>query len=121
MPPLRDLPRRTRSGIDDDVRLHLDRLLRAAQVLHRERNDDRLELARSADDVERIAAAGRVASMIGVEGGHAIGCSLGTLRVLAELGTGYLTLTHNDDTPWADSATGERLHGGLTGFGDEEE
>jgi membrane dipeptidase len=82
-------------------------------------NPDRLELARSADDVERIAAAGRVASMIGVEGGHAIGSSLGTLRVLAELGMGYLTLTHNDDTPWADSATGEHPHGGLTRFGEE--
>jgi len=83
------------------------------------RNPDRLELARSADDVERIAAAGRVASMIGIEGGHAIGGSLGTLRVLAQLGMGYLTLTHNDDTPWADSATGEHPHGGLTRFGEE--
>ena len=83
------------------------------------RNPDRLEFVRSADEVERIAAAGRVASMIGVEGGHAIGGSLGTLRVLAELGLGYLTLTHNDDTPWADSATGERSHGGLTRFGEE--
>jgi membrane dipeptidase len=83
------------------------------------RNPDRLELARSADDVERIAAAARVASMIGVEGGHAIGGSLGTLRGLAELGMGYLTLTHNDDTPWADSATGEHPHGGLTRFGEE--
>jgi membrane dipeptidase len=83
------------------------------------RNPDRLELARSADDVERIAAAARVASMIGVEGGHAIGSSLGTLRVLAELAIGYLTLTHNDDTPWADSATGEHPHGGLTRFGEE--
>jgi len=82
-------------------------------------NPDRLELARSADDVERIAAAARVASMIGVEGGHAIGSSLGTLRILAELGMGYLTLTHNDDTPWADSATGEHPHGGLTRFGEE--
>ena len=83
------------------------------------RNPDRLELARSADDVERIAAAGRVASMIGVEGGHAVGGSLGTLRVLADLGMGYLTLTHNDDTPWADSATGEHPHGGLTRFGEK--
>jgi membrane dipeptidase len=83
------------------------------------RNPDRLELARSADDAERIAAAGRVASMIGVEGGHSIGGSLGTLRVMAELGMGYLTLTHNDDTPWADSATGDHPHGGLTRFGEE--
>jgi membrane dipeptidase len=83
------------------------------------RHPDRLELARTADDVERIAAAGRVASMLGVEGGQSIGCSLGALRVLASFGAGYLTLTHNDDTPWADSATGDRAHGGLTRFGEE--
>ena len=80
---------------------------------------DRLELARTADDVERVSAGGRIASMIGVEGGHSIGSSLGTLRVLARLGAGYLTLTHNDDTPWADSATGGHPHGGLTRFGEE--
>lgn len=80
---------------------------------------DRLELARTADDVERIAANGQVASMIGVEGGHSLGGSLGTLRVLAELGAGYLTLTHNDDTAWADSATGLHSNGGLTTFGEE--
>jgi membrane dipeptidase len=57
--------------------------------------------------------------MLGIEGGHAIGCSLGALRALASFGAGYLTLTHNDDTPWADSATGERAHGGLTAFGEE--
>ena len=57
--------------------------------------------------------------MLGVEGGHAIGSSLGTLRILASFGAGYLTLTHNDDTAWADSATGERAHGGLTRFGEE--
>lgn len=83
------------------------------------RHPDRLELARTAEDVERIAAAGRTASMIGVEGGQSIGGSLGALRVLAELGAGYLTLTHNDDTAWADSATGDHPHGGLTTFGEE--
>jgi membrane dipeptidase len=83
------------------------------------RHPDRLELARTADDIERIAAGGRIASMIGVEGGHQFGGSLGTLRILARLGAGYLTLTHNDDTPWADSATGEHPHGGLTAFGEE--
>jgi len=83
------------------------------------RNPGSLEQARTADDVERIAASGRVASMIGVEGGHAIGSSLGTLRMLARLGAGYMTLTHNDDTSWADSATGDRAHGGLTRFGEE--
>jgi membrane dipeptidase len=84
-----------------------------------ERNPRVLEQARTADDIERIAASGRVASMIGVEGGHSIGGSLGALRILARLGAGYMTLTHNDDTPWADSATGERTHGGLTRFGEE--
>lgn len=82
------------------------------------RHPDRLELARTADDVERISGAGRIASMIGVEGGHQIGGSLGTLRILARLGAGYLTLTHNDDTDWADSATGDHPHGGLTAFGE---
>lgn len=79
----------------------------------------RLEQARTASDVRRIAAKGRIASLIGVEGGHSIGNSLGTLRVLARLGAGYMTLTHNDDTDWADSATGEHPHGGLTTFGEE--
>ena len=83
------------------------------------RYPDHLERARTADDVERIAPTGRVASMIGVEGGHSIGCSLSVLRILAALGAGYLTLTHNDDTPWADSATGAAPHGGLTRFGEE--
>ena len=83
------------------------------------RHPDRLETARTAADVERIAATGRVASMIGVEGGHSIGNSLGTLRALARLGAGYLTLTHNDDTAWADAATGDHPHGGLTRFGEE--
>ena len=80
---------------------------------------DRLELAYTADDVERIASQAKVASMIGVEGGHSIGGSLGVLRVLAELGARYLTLTHNDDTAWADSGTGLHTNGGLTAFGEE--
>jgi membrane dipeptidase len=80
---------------------------------------DRLAMVRTADEVESVAARGRIASIIGVEGGHSIGSSLGVLRLLAELGARYLTLTHWDDTPWADSATGERSHGGLTTFGEE--
>jgi membrane dipeptidase len=82
-------------------------------------NPDRLELARTAADVERIAATGRVASMIGVEGGQSIGSSLAVLRILARVAAGYLTLTHNDDTPWSDAATGEHPHSGLTRFGEE--
>lgn len=80
---------------------------------------DALVVARTAADAERARDQGRVASMVGVEGGQSIGCSLGALRMLARLGAGYMTLTHNDDTAWADSATGERSHGGLTRFGEE--
>jgi membrane dipeptidase len=74
-----------------------------------------LDLARTAHDVERITNAGRIASMIGVEGGHSIGGSIGTLRILARLGAGYLTLTHNDDTAWADSATASTRTAGSPG------
>lgn len=76
-------------------------------------------LARTADEVEREIAAGRVASLLGAEGGHSIDCSLGTLRVLYALGVRYLTLTHNDNVPWADSATDEPRVGGLSRFGEE--
>jgi len=80
---------------------------------------DDLGAARTADDVDRVRSSDRIASMIGMEGGQSIGCSLGALRMMARLGACYMTLTHNDDTPWADSATGERAHGGLTRFGEE--
>jgi len=80
---------------------------------------DRLALARTADDVDRARETGRVASLLGAEGGHSIGCSLGTLRMLHVLGVRYLTLTHNDNTPWADSATDVPVVGGLTEFGRE--
>jgi membrane dipeptidase len=75
--------------------------------------------ARTADDVERAAREGRIASLAGMEGGQSIGCSLGALRAMYRLGARYLTLTHNRNTPWADSATDEPEHGGLTGFGRE--
>ena len=76
-----------------------------------------LGLALTADDVERIFASGRVASLLGAEGGHAIAGSLGVLRMLHELGVRYLTLTHNANVGWADSATDEPQAGGLTEFG----
>lgn len=64
----------------------------------------------------------RIASLIGVEGGHSIGNSLAILRVFYDLGVRYLTLTHNCNTPWADSSSVEHrtkfpLNGGLTNFG----
>ena len=82
-----------------------------------ERYPHRLGLATSADDVERAMSQGRVASLLGAEGGHSIDSSLAVLRALHALGVRYLTLTHNDNTPWADSATDLHEHGGLTDFG----
>jgi membrane dipeptidase len=76
-----------------------------------------LELALTAADVERIFASGRVASLLGAEGGHAIAGSLGALRMLYALGVRYMTLTHNANVGWADSATDEPAAGGLTDFG----
>jgi membrane dipeptidase len=73
--------------------------------------------ALTADDVEQVFASGRVASLLGAEGGHAIAGSLGVLRMLYALGVRYLTLTHNANVGWADSATDEPQAGGLTGFG----
>ena len=80
---------------------------------------DALELALTADDVHRIFAAGKIASLLGAEGGHSIACSMGALRMLHRLGVRYLTLTHNENVPWADSATDDPVHGGLTAFGRE--
>src|SRR5438105_2653029 len=62
---------------------------------------------------------GRIASLLGMEGGHVIENSLGALRSFHELGARYLTLTHNQSTDWADSATDSARHGGLTPFGRE--
>jgi membrane dipeptidase len=78
---------------------------------------DALELALTAADVERIFAAGRVASLMGAEGGHSIASSLGVLRSFYELGVRYMTLTHNANVGWADSATDEPDCGGLSEFG----
>jgi membrane dipeptidase len=78
-----------------------------------------LRLALTADDMEAARAEGRIASLMGAEGGHSIDCSLATLRALYDLGVRYMTLTHNDNTPWADSATDKPAAGGLTAFGEE--
>ncbi|WP_420847786.1 dipeptidase [Novosphingobium kaempferiae] len=74
-------------------------------------------LARTAADVRRAHASGRIASMIGVEGGGQIDGNLSILRTYAALGAGYLTLTHSRTIDWADSATDNPRHGGLTDFG----
>ena len=69
--------------------------------------------------VRQAGAGGPIASLMGAEGGHSIDNSLGTLRSLYRLGVRYMTLTHNENTDWADSATDEPVHGGLTAFGVE--
>lgn len=82
-------------------------------------HSDVLELALTANDVDRIFASGKIASLIGAEGGHSIASSLGVLRTLYALGIRYMTLTHNFNVPWAASATDEPTAGGLTAFGRE--
>jgi membrane dipeptidase len=81
------------------------------------RYPDTFALARTADDVRRIHASGRIASLIGVEGGGQIDGKLSVLRAYHDLGAGYLTLTHVKTLEWADSATDDPKHGGLTPFG----
>ncbi|MFE6691567.1 dipeptidase [Streptomyces sp. NPDC057743] len=78
-----------------------------------------LRLATTADDMEAARAEGRIASLMGAEGGHSINNSLATLRAFHTLGVRYMTLTHNDNNDWADSATDEPRHHGLSPFGEE--
>jgi membrane dipeptidase len=76
-----------------------------------------LQMAYTADDIVRIHKAGKIASLIGIEGGHQIGNSLPALRQMYALGARYMTLTHTLNSDWADSATANPLHHGLTQFG----
>jgi len=78
-----------------------------------------LEMAYSVADIERIRKSGKIASLIGVEGGHSMDGSLGTLRMLYKLGVRYMTLTHSESLAWADSATDKPKANGLTKFGEE--
>ena len=83
------------------------------------RYPDTFELALTADEIERIFKQGKIASMIGMEGGHSIDNSLAALRMFYRLGARYMTLTHSSNTPWADSATDTAKLGGLAPFGEE--
>lgn len=78
---------------------------------------DTFALALTADDVTRIHKSGKIASLIGIEGGHSINNSLGVLRQLYDVGARYMTLTHSSNNDWADSATDDPVHNGLTPFG----
>ena len=99
------------------ARMQLEQLDLARRMIARYPDD--LALCRTADEVEAAFAAGRIASLLGMEGGHVLEGSLGALRAYRDLGAAYMTLTHNRNTEWAESATDEPAHGGLTGFGRE--
>ncbi|HKB04889.1 MAG TPA: dipeptidase, partial [Gemmataceae bacterium] len=99
------------------VRLCLEQI----DVIYRmvQRYPDTFELARSTDDIVRIRKTGKIASLIGIEGGHAIDDSLGVLRMYYDLGVRYMTLTHSESLDWADSATDKPKANGLSPFGEE--
>ncbi|MEU1491268.1 dipeptidase [Streptomyces sp. NPDC005776] len=102
---------------DDAVAATLEQIDAVAELLERHPAD--LRRALTADDMEAARSEGRIASLMGAEGGHSIHNSLGTLRALHTLGVRYMTLTHNDNIAWADSATDVPGVGGLSPFGHE--
>jgi membrane dipeptidase len=125
-----DLPRMKRGGMgaqfwsvwipnerkgDEAIRVTLEQI----DIVHRmvARYPARLEMASTAADIRRIEKAGRIASLIGIEGGHQIGNSPAALRQFHALGARYMTLTHSKNNDWADSATDDPVHDGLTPFG----
>jgi len=101
---------------EEAVTATLEQIDAAWQMI--DRYDD-FEFAGTADQIESAVANGRIASLMGIEGGHSIGNSLGTLRMMYRLGARYMTLTHTSNTDWADSATDEVGVGGLSPFGRE--
>ncbi len=101
----------------EEVKETLEQIDLVKSIIARYPND--FALARTAADVRRIHAAGKIASMIGVEGGNQIDESLSVLRAYHALGAGYLTLTHSRTISWADSATDDPRHDGLTPFGEK--
>lgn len=96
-------------------------VLEQIDVVHRmcARYPDAFEMALTADDIERIHRKGKIASLIGMEGGHSIDNSLTMLRMTYNLGARYMTLTHTKNTEWADSANDDPKHHGLTEFGEK--
>jgi membrane dipeptidase len=125
-----DLPRMRRGGVrgqfwsvwipaalkgDEAIRVTLEEI----DIVHRmvARYPARLEMASTAADIRRIEKAGKIASLIGIEGGHQIGNSAAALREFYRLGARYMTLTHSLNNDWADSGTDDPAHDGLTAFG----
>ena len=99
----------------DYGRVQLEQIDTARQIINT--HPDTFELALTADDIERIFNAGKIASLLGMEGGYALYNSLGALRSYYELGVRYMTLSHNVTLDWVDAALGEQRHNGLTPFG----
>ncbi len=99
----------------------LERTLEQVDLVHRmvQRWPEHFELASTAADIERIRASGKLACMLGIEGGYSIESSLAALRMFHRLGVRYMTLTHSLTTAWADSSTDAPRHGGLAPFGEE--
>ena len=127
-----DLPRLRRGGVgaqfwsvfvpaslagDDAVSATLEQVDAGHQLVARYAGQ--LAFARTVDEVVAAWESGRIASLLGAEGGHSINNSLATLRMLHVLGVRYLTLTHNSNVDWADSATDVTVHHGLSAFGVE--
>ncbi|WP_328769230.1 dipeptidase [Streptomyces sp. NBC_00286] len=106
-----------RSDLPEPVPATLEQIDCVQQLIARHPAD--LKAALTAADMEAARGEGRIASLMGAEGGHSIANSLATLRALYALGVRYMTLTHNDNIPWADSATDEPGVGGLSAFGRE--
>jgi len=100
---------------DEAIRTTIEQIDTARRII--ESYPQYLELARTARDIERIHRRGRIASMLGIEGGRQIGGSAAALRSFYDLGVRYMTLTHNQTTEWADSGTDEPKHGGLSPLG----
>jgi membrane dipeptidase len=126
-----DLPRLKKGGVSaqfwaayvpvesrkDSVKLTLEQIDIIQQFVRTYPND--LEMAYTTDDILRIRKKGKIASLIGVEGGHSIDNSLGVLRIYYQLGVRYLTLTHSETLDWADSATDKPRNNGLSKFGEQ--
>jgi len=111
------IPIPERGGRPGDARIVIEQIDVVKQLAARYPDD--LEMAYTADDVVRIHAAGRVACLLGMEGGHSMENSLAVLRALYDLGARYMTITHGKNLDWADSATDDAQHGGLTDFGED--
>ena len=126
-----DIPRLRKGGVDAQVFVayispeHMrtgggnQACLEQIELMHQlvDAHAEDLGLADSASDLKKIAGRGKIAVLVGVEGGHAIENDLKNLERYRELGARYITLTHNENTPWADAAYDQPEHGGLTPFG----